>query len=111
MKLLQHQNIYNNRQILITCSRDETVKIFYFNPKNVKSPIDVKSSFKIWKHSNWVRALLVFPEEQRLVSGGMNKELKLWNLKKMNHVKNFSAINSDIRSLCHLTGNEFAAGT
>ena len=43
LKMVQHSKILNNKQILITCSNDFSIKLFYFRPENVNSPINEKA--------------------------------------------------------------------
>ena len=64
LKLVQHEKILENREILITCSDDESVKLYDFDSNNAESPItNEKAPIQTFKHSDWVRALLVFPKE------------------------------------------------
>ena len=64
LKLIQNEKILDNREILISCSFDKSIKLFDFDSNNDKSPIsNEKVPLQIFKHSSNIRALLVFPEQ------------------------------------------------
>ena len=64
LKLVQNEMILDNREILITCSFDHSIKLFDFDSSNAKSPIsNEKAPLQTFKHSDYIRALLVFPEQ------------------------------------------------
>ena len=64
LKLVRHEMILDNREILITCSFDHSIKLFDFDSNNANSPIsNEKVPLQTFKHSSHVNALLVFPEE------------------------------------------------
>ena len=65
LKLVQNEKILDNKEILITCSDwDKSIKLFAFDSNNAKSPIsNEKVPLQIFKHSDFVWALLVFPKQ------------------------------------------------
>jgi len=64
---------FENSAKLITCSKDKTLRVFDF------------ASFKLEKvligHTDWVYRFLHFKEMKLLISGGIDKSLRLWDLK------------------------------
>ena len=64
LKLVQNEMIRDNREILITCSRDKSIKLYDFDSENAKCPIsNEKAPLQTFKHSDCIKALLVFPEQ------------------------------------------------
>ena len=64
LKLVKNVKIQDNKEILITCSWDQTIKLFDFDSNNAKSPIsNEKAPLQTFKHSHYINALLVFPEQ------------------------------------------------
>lgn len=63
----------DNKPKIITCSKDKTIRVFDL------------VSFKVEKvligHSDWVYRFVVFQEKNVLVSGGIDKNLRIWDLK------------------------------
>jgi len=58
-----------------------------------------------------VNAILIYSDEQKLITGGDSSDLNLYDLSNMKKLKEFKAISGDIWSLSKLTGNYFAGGT
>ena len=68
LKLVHHEKILDNREILITCSWNKSIKLFDFDSNNAKSPIsNEKAPLQTFKHSSTIRALLVFLSNKDLL--------------------------------------------
>lgn len=94
----------NGQMKVLTCSKDKTIRIFDSN------------TFKLDKilegHRDWVYRFLYFPEKKLLISGSIDRSLRMWDLKplKPNDYKCFKVLNceSSIISLVKLDEENFA---
>ena len=91
----------NNHIKIFTCSKDKTIGIFDF------------SSFKLEKilegHTDWVYRFLYYADSKSLISGGIDKTIRLWDLKSKDYrcVKVLNC-ESSIISLVKLDFESFA---